>query len=465
MEYLRKRNFIGNKRFYRDLIALTLPILVQSLLTNFVSLLDNIMVGQLSTEEMVSVAIINQLLFVVNLCIFGGLSGVGIFTAQYFGSKNMEGVKNSFRMKIWLIFGVLIVALFVIMTFKSPLIDSFLHEGSEQGDLVKAKSFAISYLHVAIFGLIPFGMQQVYASTLRESGKMMLPMVAGIIAILVNLVGNFILIFGMFGAPRLGIVGAAISTVFAKTLEAAIIIIYTHMKKHIHIFIDGVYKTLAVPKALIFEIFKKGLPLLFNELLWSSGMTVLLATYGTRGLDVLAGLNISTTITNLFNVLYLSLGSVTGIIIGQLLGANDFTGAKATVRKLIAFSVLCATGAGIFVALIGPYFPSLYKEAFPEAKQYASAFIMIVALGMPLQAFVHPAYFILRSGGRSGITFLFDCVYVWTVTVPIAYVLVNFTTIPFITVYALCIYSDIIKCTLGYIMLKKGIWMRNIIGK
>ena len=167
-----------------------LPILVQNVITNFVSLLDNIMVGQVGTEPMSGVAIVNQLIFVFNLCIFGGLAGAGIFTAQYYGKNDSKGVADTFRAKLYIAAFTSAAFIVVFLLFGEQLIMQFIHEGEEQLDMAATLNYGKDYLAVMLIQIPPFALQQVYASTLKESGETLMPMKAGIIAVLVNLVGN-----------------------------------------------------------------------------------------------------------------------------------------------------------------------------------------------------------------------------------------------------------------------------------
>ena len=193
-----RKKFIGDKQFYKMVLAIAIPIMIQNGITNFVSLLDNIMVGQIGTEQMSGVAIVNQLIFVYNLCIFGGVSGAGIFTAQYFGQKDDEGIRHTFRFKLWVsaILTALVIVIFIIGG--ESLIQIYLNGSSDGGDLAAALRYGRQYMLVMLCGLPAFMMVQTYASTLRECGETMVPMKAGVTAVLVNLVFNYLLIYGKF---------------------------------------------------------------------------------------------------------------------------------------------------------------------------------------------------------------------------------------------------------------------------
>ena len=444
------------------ILAIAVPIMVQNGITNFVGLLDNIMVGMVGTEQMSGVAIVNQLMFVFNISIFGAISGAGIFSAQFYGSGNHEGVRHTFRFKLIFSVLIIIVAGLLFLVWGEGFISMYLHGEEDAAGLALALDQGRKYMLVMILGMIPFGIEQVYTSTLRECGETVIPMKAGIVAVLVNLVLNYILIFGKLGAPVLGVVGAAVATVISRFIEAGIVIRWTHCHKKKNPFITGAYRSLYIPGSLVRQIVIKGMPLMVNEVLWAGGMATLMQCYSVRGLAAVAGINISSTIGNVFNVVYLALGNSVAIIIGQLLGAGKMDEARDTDTKLIAFSVCLCLGIGAVLALLAPLFPMIYNTT-DEVKALATAFIRVIALYMPMGAFLHASYFTLRSGGKTIVTFVFDSVFMWVVSIPCAYVLSRYTAVPIVPLYFTCQMIEIIKCVIGYVLVKKGIWLQNIV--
>lgn len=443
-------------------LSVAVPIMIQNGITNFVSLLDNIMVGQIGTEQMSGVAIVNQLVLVFNLCIFGGVSGAGIFTAQYYGCGDQKGIRDTFRMKLLLSLLITAAGLLVFAFWGTQLISLYLHEAGETGNLEATLLYARKYLRVMMVELVPFAIIQVYSGTLRETGETMLPMKAGIAAVFVNLILNYILIFGKFGMPALGVEGAAIATTISRFVELAIVAGWTHRNKERNGFITGVYQSMRIPGGLVAKVLVMGTPLMVNEALWSSGQAVLMQCYSVRGLSVVAAFNISSTISNVFNVVFIALGNSVGIIIGQLLGAGKMEEAKDTVRKLMFFSVGGCAVIGICLSVFAPLFPMIYNTT-EEIRGLATRFIIVSSACMPVYAFVNVAYFTLRSGGKTLVTFFFDSVYSWVVNIPLAYVLSRYTGMHIIPLYFICQFIDIIKCMIGYILIKKGVWMNMIV--
>ncbi len=459
---LRKK-FIGDKAFYKRVLAVSVPIMIQSGISSFVSLLDNIMVGRVGTEQMSGVAIVNQIIFVFYLCIFGGLAGAGIFTAQYFGSEDEEGIKKTFRYKLWM--GVILVgiAVLVFVFFGDNLISLYLNGSQDSGDLAAALEYGSGYLKIMLIGLPAFAVVQIYANTLRECGETVVPMRAGVIALLVNLVFNYILIFGKFGFPALGVDGAAIATVLSRFVELAVVVTWAHRHTNDRCsYLKGVYKTVRVPLVLVKRFFIKGSPLLVNEALWSAGMAMLAQSYSLRGLNVVAAYNISNTIYGVFSVIFFAMGDAIAIIIGQHLGAKRFEQARDEDNKIIAFAVFIAVISGVFIFISSFFFPLIYNTT-PESKHIAAQFLMVEAFVAPMIALMHTTYFTLRSGGKTIVTFLFDSVFMWVVSVPLAFVLSRFTNLYVIWVFVIVEMANLIKCVIGIVLVRKGVWMNNIV--
>ncbi len=458
-----KKTF-SDKAFIKHALAIAMPIMIQNGITNFVSLLDNIMVGRIGTEQMSGVAIANQLIMIYFLCIFGGVAGAGIFTAQYYGEGNDEGIRHTVRFKIWVGAVITIVAWVVFTLFGEPLISLYLRGSADGGNMQAALNYSKHYMQLMMFSLPAFTMLQVYTSTLRECNETVVPMKAGIVAVIVNLSLNYILIFGKLGFPRLGVAGAAIATITARYVEAGYVIIWSHRHRHIHTYIKGLYRKIFIPFNLFKKFLSKTFPLLANETAWSGGMAMLSQCYSVRGLSVVAGLNIANTIFNVFSIVFIALGDAIAIIVGQLLGARKLKEAKDTDEKLIVFSVVSCMFVSILMILIAPLFPSLYNTS-EQAKAIATQIMIVQAIFMPQMAFCHATYFTLRSGGKAAITFVFDSVYMWVVSVPVAFLLSRLTNIPAVYIYALVQVADWAKCIIGYKMVKKGMWIQNIVNE
>lgn len=454
--------YVGARAFYRRVFQVAIPIIIQNGITNFVSLLDNIMVGQVGTLPMSGVSIVNQIIFVFNLCIFGASSGAGIFTAQFHGSGDDEGIRHTFRFKLFICTLISLAAGLIFFLGQDSLIGLYLTGEGTAEDAAQVLAYGKDYLAVMLWGLLPFGLANAYAGTLKESEETFVPMVAGVTAVFVNLGLNYVLIFGHFGAPAMGVRGAALATVISRYAELLLVAVWTHRNGAKHPFIRGAYRSFAIPSPLLKTIVITGTPLLMNETLWSLGVAFMNQCYSTCGLDVVPATNISSTLINLSSVVYHSLGVSVGILMGQMLGARK---PEAEVRdfnrKLIAFSVSMGVLFGGFMALGSGVFPNIYNTT-DTVRALAQDLILISALVMPFQSFANATYFTLRSGGKTFITFLFDSGFMWICSIPLAFCLSRFTALPILPLFAICQMPDVLKCVLGSWMLKKGSWIHTL---
>ena len=458
------RKFIGTKQFYKRVFAIALPIMAQNGISNIVNMLDNLMVGRIGTEQLSGVSIVNDLMFVYQLCLFGAISGAGIFTAQYFGQGNEEGIRDTFRIKIVICGFIMLLGLTVFDLGDRTLISYYLHEGSQSGDLAATLQYGHVYIMFMLAGLLPQAAEFVYSSTLRETGETVVPMRASFAAVLINLVLNYILIYGKFGFPSLGVAGAAIATAISRIVQALIVILWTHRHNDIKPYINGVYASFRVAGSLVRKVCVTGLPLVINESLWSIGIVLQKQSYSTRGLAVVAGLNINSTFFNVFSICFVAFGDAVAIIVGQLLGAGKMDEAKETGLKINVFVTASCIVMGAVVYALAPYLPRFYNTT-TEVKSLASDFLRVTGSMMPLFGLCHSLYFTIRAGGKTLITFLFDSAFLMVIGVPLAFVLTRYTGLDIVSIYAICEGTALIKVIIGFAISASGVWMQNIVSE
>ena len=374
----------------------------------------------------------------------------------------MDGVRNTFRVKI--LFCILCTAagILIYRFFGHSFIHAFLLGESNGGDMALALREGTAYLMIMLWGLLPFAFVQAYAGTLREAGETVVPMAAGICAILTNLFLNWVLIFGKLGAPALGVRGAAIATVatvISRYVELLVVLVYAYTHLDRYPFIRGALPGLKVPMALVRRMAPVAAPLLVNEILWSLAMTFINQLYSSRGLNAVAALNINGTAWNLFCVIMFAMGTAISIMVGQRLGAGRIDEARDVDRKLLFLTVSLHVLIGAGMILASPYIPRLYN-VIPEVRTLTSRLLVVAGLSLPIHSFAHATYFTIRSGGRTVITFLFDAVYTWAVTVLLAFCLCRFTNLEIVKIYFCVQFIDVIKVVLGLLMLRSDFWAR-----
>lgn len=457
-----KDSFRSALPYYKRMLTIAVPIMIQSGITNFVSMIDNVMVGRVGTLQMTGVSIVNQIIMVFNLCIFGAMSGAGIFTAQYYGKKDNDGIRNTVQYKI---ITALIISAFGIGAFVSMgdfLINAYLQGEGSPEDISLVSEYARGYLQIMLLGIVPFALSNAYSSSLRETSDRIIPMIATISAVFTNFILNYCLIFGNFGFPRLGIKGAAIATVISRFVELFILMLWSHTHTKKYPFIKKLYLKTTMTREEIRKITLITLPLIINETLWAGGMAFLNQCYSIRGLDVVAAINIVSTLSNVFNVVFISSGSAIGIIMSQLLGAKKVKEAKENSMRLIWFSVFLAFIIGVVMALFSPFFPKIYNTT-DSVRTLATELLFILSIFMMVHAFTNGSYFTLRSGGKTVMTFIFDSGFVWLCSVPVAFILSRFTGVSIIYLYITVQALDLLKCVLGYIFVKKGVWLNTVV--
>lgn len=457
-----RSKFIGDRLFYKNVLVMVVPMILQMLVTNFVSVLDNIMLGRVGTEQMSGASIVNQYVFIFIISTFGAVSGPSIFGAQFFGKRDFKGQMYTFRYRLFICLIIAVVFALLFCFFDDSLISLFLSKDDSAEKRNATLEYGKTYMSIMILSLIPNAVRQAYASIVSECGETKIPMAASMTAVAVNLVLDYGLIFGKLAMPELGVAGAAVATVIAKFVEAAVIIVWVHTHTSRCRFIDGAFKGSGIPFVLALDITKKGLPLLVNEFLWAAGMSVIAQCYSVRGLDVVAARNIATTISNLFSTFYAQLGVCVSIIVGAKLGANKLRDARDTDNKLLFFSIMASVAVGICLLPIARFFPMLYKTS-GDVRDIASYMIVITALSFPMMSYTNACYFTLRSGGKTGITFLFDFGFTWLIIIPAAFVLAYLTRLPIRPMFAVITFAEIIKVAIGYFMVRSDIWLNNIV--
>lgn len=449
------------KDIYKQALKLAVPMMIQNGITNAVGLVDNIMVGSLGTETMTAVSIVGQLMFVFSLAIFGGISGPGIYGAQFYGQGNTEGFRSTFRLKHWIAGVCLLVGMAAFIFGGDQLIGLYLNSESSTIDKALTVEQAHIYMKVMLWNMLPFVITQVYAGSLRETGDSIKPMVAGIASVAVDVILNYCLIYGHFGFPVMGVKGAAVATVAARIVEMLVVILWASLSSNKPEFLKGAYRTMLIPRDLSVKVIKKGLPIFLNEFLWSAGIAALTQSYSIRGLEIIAGMNISNAICNMLNVVFITLGNAVGIIIGQKLGASKYDEAKTDAFRLMRFTGCVCGGLTVILIALSGVFPKLYNVS-DEVRHYATWFIIITAIFFPLQGYLNALYFTLRSGGKTIVTFLFDSVYSWVIVLPVALILCHLTSLTILPIYIIVQSLDIIKVAVGYTLIKKGVWISNL---
>ena len=455
--------WFGNAQFYKKVLIVAIPIIIQQMITSFVNLLDNIMVGQVGTLAMSGVSIAGQLVTIFNLAVFGSVSACSIFGAQYFGRKDMQGMRYCLRFKLIIEICISLLCILVFTVFSKPLIHLYLSSSSNSvQDIQSTFQFAHQYLMIMLVGFIPFSITQSISTTFSETGRTKLPMFSSMSAVLINLIGNYILIFGHFGFPCLQANGAAVATVLSRFVELGIAIYFTKRYRKDFPFFGDLFKDFKIPTSLMKQITIKGTPLVLNEILWSTGIACIAQCYSTRGIDAVAAYNITCTIQNLFFVFNIAMGNSISILVGQQLGAGKLEEAIDTDRKIMVFTFLLSLGVGFVLSLSAPLFPMLYNTT-NAIRQTSTTMLRMYGCLLWIGSIYNASYFTLRCGGKTILTFLFDSVGTLCVSFPVAYIIAHFTSLSIVPMFLILQCVDFYKVILGIYLVHKRTWVHNLV--
>ena len=446
------KRFIAPSSFYKDVLVVAIPFMLQQLITSSLNLVDNLMVGQLGGIALGGVAITNRFFMIAVFATFGVTGAASIFIAQYFGAKDEENIKQAFRYSLTSVYLVMIP--FIALGLIAP--QSVLGFFSQDPAILQAGS---EYIRIVAFAFIPLGLTFALASAMRSVGETKIPLFISIVAVTMNAILNYILIFGHFGFPRLGIAGAAYATVISRTFEMIAMLISLKVKhfsfstKLSQIFHISAYnlKTITI----------KALPLTINEFLWAGGMATLFKLYATRGSEVIAGMSIASTTADLFFVLFGGMAVATTVMISQPLGANQLDEARNRGYYMLGFSAILALLLGSIMFFSSMIVPQLYDVTLIE-REIASSVLRVMSVMFVIYMSTAECYFILRAGGDMKSTLIMDSVFMWVVNVPVVFVVAYFTDWPILAVYLAGQSTDFLKLMISYTLVKKEKWVKNL---
>ncbi|MBE6107545.1 MAG: MATE family efflux transporter [Erysipelotrichaceae bacterium] len=446
------RKFIGNKEFMKSALTVAIPLMFQQLVTSSVNLIDNMQVGQLGDAALGGVAAVNRYYMIATFGTNGVLAAAAIFIAQYFGAKNMQKTKESFRFSILCAFAIMIPFALTGLLKPEVIVKFFTDDAAilKQG---------VDYMGVAAYTFFPMALSLSINNAFRACGETKKPLVIGILTALCNTMFNYILIFGHFGAPALGVRGAALATLIARLFEMITLLIVLKLSEMP--FKTKVKNLLKFPFELGKRIMIKAAPLALNEVLWSSGMAMLFKFYSTRGPEVMSGYSVAGTTSDLFYVLFGGMAVASNVLISQELGANHLDEARDNGYRLLGFSTMLAVVFGIGMFTTSYLVPPLYNVS-ETARFVASSMLKIQGVMFWIYMFTCMCYFILRAGGDTKNTLLMDSVFMWTVNLPFVCACTYLTDLPIVGLYLAGQAADFLKLIISYKMVSKEKWVRNL---
>ena len=455
--YMSKHTCFGTTHFYTRALSIALPVMAQLLVQSFVSLIDNFMVAGLGDIKMAGVNTAGMIIFVFIIFVNTLCSAGGIFMSQFRGAKDSEGMQQSLRFKL-LLTGTAGLA-FTIIGLIAPrgLFHLMLTVNTDAEPIIDQ---AVRYSRAVALSWIPMVFSQSLASSLREIEIVRPPLVISVIATLVNTFFNWVFIFGNLGSPRLEVEGAGIATVIARAAELILFIAYVAVKKPPFLF--NLFKLFNIKVRLFGTIIKKSTMILYSELTWALAETVSTAVYNTRGgAEVVSGMSAGFAIANLFFICFSGIVTASSVILGQELGAGKLQEAKKYKNWILSGSVLFGLifmTAGFCTVWLIPF---VFKNLSGDSQAIARGLIITAAAYLPLWAYLNAQYAISRTGGDTTMGVICDTI-ANILFVGGIFLLVRFTALGPVAMYAIVKISDAVKAVIAHFWLKKERWLVNL---
>ena len=450
---------LGPLSFYREALNIAIPVMLQQLIMSMVSLIDNFMVAGLGDTSMAAVNVGNQILFIFFVLTNAVCWAGGIYLAQFRGASDSEGMKNAYRFKA--IFSLLLAALFFILfwVFPGKLLSLMTMGNASQEEI---SNTGTAYLHLISFTLVSMAISNSIGSSFREIGQPRVPLIISAIATLINTAGNWILIYGNLGAPRLEVKGAAIATIAARTFEVAVFIIYANRKKID--FYSPVRKLFAIKWAMVKKILSKSIMMMISESSWAASETVMAALYNGRGgAETVAGMAAGWTIANLFFILFGGIWTTTSVLVGGSLGAGKLDEARQRAAWIKTGAVI----AGAVIAVIGALLSSLlvpvvFTNLTAEAQKISLGLVLVIIALLPLWSALNTQFAVCRAGGDTLMGIYADALINLGILIPGAFLLARLTSVGPVAMVAILKSLDIVKYFVAEYFYKTERWVRNL---
>ena len=454
MESIYLKSVFEDKKFLRRIIAIGVPITIQMMLNTILNLVDNMMIGSLGESSIAAVGLANKVFFVFTLLLFGVVSGSSILTAQYFGKRDIRNIRRVLGMS--LIIGLSGAILFMIAGLFIPEVVMRIFTPSE-GTI----SIGASYLMIVAISYPITAITNCYIALLRATNKVKAPVFISLVSILVNVVLNYTFIFGNFGAPRLGVQGAAIATVIARVVECVSILSIVYISNG-----EAAAKLkelVAFDKEFIKKYFITVSPVIANEFMWGLGVTMYSLVYGRMGDSAVAAITITQNVEQICIVIFQGLSSATAVILGNELGANKLKDAEKHAKSFFVLQLMLTIVMGIVCILIRRPLIELFSVEQNVASDITRCLTVFVCY-LPFRMFnLINIVGVLRSGGDTKASLLLDITGVWFVGIPFAFLGGIVLGLPIYYVYAMITIEEVYKFILGFKRYKQKKWLRNIV--
>lgn len=431
------KKYFGDLAFLKVMLKIAIPIALQNLLSSSLALVDTLMVGQLGDITLSSVGMAGQFSWFMSMVMFGLVSGLSTFVAQYHGVGDNRSIKKVYGMA--LIFGVSVSFLFMTLGFLFP--SQILTVFNRDPEVIRIGS---EYLSVAVFSYIALALNYVFMSVLRSTERVKLPLFATLATTLANCFLNYALIFGKFGFPSYGAKGAAIATVISSWISPAIILIVSLIQKNI--LIATPKEMFGFDKELFVRFLKRAYPVILNETLWGSGTVIFNIIFSNLGAGNYAAVTILRTFESIAFVFFVGLCSASSVIVGKSTGCGDIKSAVRDAKRFTVLVPLLSLFIGIIMIIFRAPIVGLFDmdgKITAETLEIAKTILCIYAIEIPIRNIPYILICgVFRPGGETRKGMRYDLIFLWAVSLPITLLTAFVFRLPFPTVFAITYISE-----------------------
>lgn len=441
-----------DKTFLSKFVNVAFPVMISAFVTFLVSFIDNIMVGTVSNNAVSGVYAANEVTFIYNLMVFGIIEGAGIFIQQFHGKGDLLSEKKCFNFKIISVIIFMIIFLPIFYLLGRNIVWFFCKSDINAQSIYEEGK---NYLNLIIISYIPFSIGYIYSTTLREIGETKYAMYASFSAIIINSLFNAIFIIVL----KWGVVGAALATIIARTIEMLVVILICHKKKFG--FCNRLFSQFILDKELSIKIIKRGSLLFINEIGFAFGTIAQSLAFSQRD-GVLSAISILTTVTNVMTILIQGLSAAIGVILGQDLGQSDFNKAWKDNIKLNLLAFYMCIFTGIILAVLSHFIPNLFTKVDDSQKIIATKLILCYSCLLVFNCWSITCYYTLKAGGKTLQTLLLDTGSLFIIYLPVAWIIALYTNLNIIWFYIIVRGLDILRAFVGFILVSKKKWLNNL---
>jgi putative MATE family efflux protein len=447
-------SFLRDRSFLRELLVIALPISFQQLLSAVLNMIDVIMVGQLGETAIAAVGLANQIFFVLILILFGATSGMAIFTAQYWGKREIDPIRKVLGMS--LIVSVAVATVFTLIALLFP--ETALGFYTNDPRVIELGS---GYLRIIGFTYIPIAIATAYIAVLRSVQLIRMTVVATVVALAFKTTLGYGLIFGIAGLPALGVRGAAIGTASGWILELILLLILVYAQRTP--LAANPLTFFSFDPSFFARVLKTVMPAIANEFFWSMGITTYNAIYAHIGTGAIAAINVNATIEELGFVIFIGLGNACAVLVGNRIGAGQKDEAHEIVRRVIILGVFFAFCVGGLVLLLRGAIVSVYKLS-PDSANDVRWLLTVMAACLWIRMYNFSVFIgALRAGGDTRFALLMELCSIWLVGVPAAYIGAFVLHLPVYWVYLMVALEELAKSIVSTWRYRSRKWIHDLV--